>query len=106
MDTFTDQNVTFKKRIYNDRNELQRFQSLRYVKDIELLFTINNDHANYPNRISIPVLKLIYGEVNITNLNAKSFDVYLDFEIKIKFVKNYEFTSTFDVKETDLYYIL
>lgn len=104
LDTFTDRNATFKKRIYNDRGELQRFQSVRYVKDIELLFTINNDHSNYPNRISIPLLKVIYGDLNITNLNAKSFDVYLDFQIKVEFVKNYEFSSTFDVTKLTLFY--
>lgn len=83
--------------MYNDKNELQRFNSLRYVKNVELIFTINNDHSAYPNRISVPVLKIIYGEVNITTFNQKSFNVYLDFEIQIKFVKNYEFSSIFDV---------
>ncbi len=97
LDTFTDQNGTYRKQTYNDRNELQRFQSLRYVKDVELIFTITNDHSTYPNRISVPVLKVTYGEVNITSLSGKSFNVYLDFQIEIKFVKNYEFGSTFDV---------
>ncbi|KAJ6624104.1 Meckelin, partial [Pseudolycoriella hygida] len=97
LDTYTDRNSTFRQRIYNDRNALQRFQSIRYAKDIELIFTISNDHSTHPNRISIPVLKIVYGEVNITNLNEKSFNVFLDFRIRITFVKDYEFTSIFDV---------
>lgn len=97
LDTITDQNATFRKRIYSDRDELYRFHSLRYVKNVEMIFTINNDHSTHPNRMSVPVLKMTYGEVNITTIHGKSFNVYLDFQIKIKFVKNYEFGSAFDV---------
>lgn len=99
LDTFTDRNGTFRKQTYNDRNELQRYKSLRYAKDIELIFTITNDHTNYPNRISVPLLRVTYGEVNMTTLNGKSFSVYVDFRMQIKFVKNYEFGSMSDVSE-------
>ncbi|XP_037038516.1 meckelin [Bradysia coprophila] len=97
LDTFTDRNSTFRKQTYNDRNELQRFKSFRYAKDVELIFTITTDHTTYPNRISVPLLKVNYGEVNITNLNGKSFSVYVDFRMQIKFVKNYDLNSMFDI---------
>lgn len=64
-----------------------------------MIFTIDSDHSTNPNRIAVPVLKLIYGEVNITNVKKESFNVYLDFKIQIEFVKNYEFSSMFDVTQ-------
>lgn len=93
---------------------------------MELHFTINSDHSSYPNRISIPVLKvnltkdfspsnshtfffcfvdlqITYGEVNITNVKGKPSDLYLYFRIRIRFSKSYAFSSMLDVRKTFIF---
>lgn len=70
--------------------------NFRYVKKMELQFQLNENHYYYGNKISVPLLIVEYGYVDMNDFRwANNFDV--DFEFRVTFTKGFNIGIFFHV---------
>lgn len=89
IDTFTGKNQTYRSRLYAPDNIFEKYQSIRYVKRIELQFQLNENHYYFGNKISVPLLTIEYAYIDMRDFRwANNFDV--DFEFRVTFAKEFD----------------
>lgn len=88
IDTFTGRNRTYRPHLYSADNYFEKYLNFRYVKKIELQFQLNENSYYYGNKISVPLLIVEYGYVDMNDFRwANNLDV--DFEFRITFTKSF-----------------
>lgn len=94
MDIFSEPNVTFRPKTFNNDDSLQRYKSIRYVQNIELRFKLSSD--KHDNKIGLPIMILSYKTIDSSKYNNNK-DLYVNFSFKVSFVKQHNLTSAFQV---------
>lgn len=100
IDVLTGRNRTYRAHPYTADNYFEKYLNFRYVKNIELQFQLNENHFYYGNKISVPLLIVEYGHVDINDFRwANNLDV--DFEFRVTFTKSFNIGIFFHVSEFD-----
>ncbi|XP_053690922.1 meckelin [Sabethes cyaneus] len=98
VDALSGMNENYKHRMYSRSPLHERYHFVRYVKKVEFEIRLHTNHDKNPNRIAVPLLKLEYGLVNMSQWKSESFpEETVDFEFKITFSKKYNFDSLLEI---------
>lgn len=102
IDVFTEENINYKQNLYNDNDILKKYRQIKYINNIELNIHLNEDHNKYKNKISVPILHLNYEHINTTQFqfnNGAGGNLYVNFQFKLTFTKNYDLNSLINVSK-------
>ncbi|XP_055544180.1 meckelin [Wyeomyia smithii] len=98
VDTLSGMNGNYKPRMYCKDPLHEHFDFIRYVKKVEFDIRLHANHDKNPNRVTVPLLKLEYGLVNMSQSKSESFpEETVDFEFRITFSKKYNFDSLLEI---------
>lgn len=99
VDSLSGLNENYKPKMYCKNPLHERYSFVRYVKKVEFEIRLHTNHDKNPNRVAVPLLKLEYGLVNMSQWKSTSFlEETVDFEFRIIFSKKYNFDSLLEVR--------
>lgn len=98
VDVFTAQNRSYRQQRYeNAANFDEKYIMIRYARRIEFRFELNENHRYYGNKISVPLLIIEYGEIDLYAYRHSSF-YDIDFEFTVTFIKPFGMGTFFHVR--------
>lgn len=99
VDIFSARNQSYRSQLYTTENRPEKYTTLRYLRGAEFVFSLNADHRQHGNKISVPLLILEYGDVRRPQ-NYTSWDA--SFHFKITFTKRISMTTWLDVSTCNI----
>lgn len=75
---------------YSERNMVKKFESVRYLKSVELRFEVRDR-----NKVETPMLILDYAYVNLSQSTGSDF--MYDFEFRVNFEKSMNFDTLLEI---------
>lgn len=88
IDTLSGRNKTYRPHLYATDNYFEKYLNFRYVKRMELQFQLHENHYYFGNKMSVPLLIIEYGYVEISEFRWTS-DLNVNFEFRVTFLKNF-----------------
>uniref|UniRef100_A0A8W7K9J5 Meckelin n=1 Tax=Anopheles albimanus TaxID=7167 RepID=A0A8W7K9J5_ANOAL len=99
VDSVSGANELFKtgKSPYGPVDMRGQYYFIRYVKKVHVELKLHPDHTKHPNRVSIPLIRLEYGLLNVSVTQFPFFGQTVDFEFNVSFTKTYSYTSLLEI---------
>ncbi|XP_052863318.1 meckelin [Anopheles cruzii] len=97
VDPVSGSNELQRPKLYGEVDVKSQLFFVRYVKKVHLEFKLHPDHGKYPNRISIPLVRLEYGLLNTSEARFSFYGNTVEFEFNISFTKAYSYTSLLEI---------
>ncbi|XP_055326927.1 meckelin [Sitodiplosis mosellana] len=88
IDTLTGRNRTYRPNPFAAENIFEKYMNIRYVKNVELQFHLNENHYYFGNKITVPLLIVEYAYIDMRDFRwANNLDI--DFEFRVTFAKDF-----------------
>ena len=98
VDTISGLNEAYKPKLYNEDRLMDKFNYIRFLKSVELVVNVHDNHEKNPNQISVPLLKLEYQMVNASEMITSDGNSWTtEFNFKITYNKKHSFDYILEI---------